>query len=77
MPKCDFKKVTVHLYWNRTFALVISCKFAGYFQNNTFIRTVMKGCFCIPESCKIAAHFYFLISDHARFPCDFLEKFIR
>ena len=30
-PKCDFNKVAD---WNRTTALVFSCKFAAYFQNN-------------------------------------------
>ena len=33
MPKCDFNKVTVQLYWNHTSAWVLSCKFAAYFQN--------------------------------------------
>ena len=32
-PKCDFNKVEKQLYWNRTSALVFSCKFAAYFQN--------------------------------------------
>ena len=33
MPKCDFNKVALSLYWNRTSARVFSCKFAAYFQN--------------------------------------------
>ena len=33
MPKCDFNKVALQLYWNRTSAWVFSCKFAAYFQN--------------------------------------------
>ena len=33
MPKCDFNKVALRLYWNRTSAWVFSCKFAAYFQN--------------------------------------------
>ena len=33
MPKCDFNKVVLHLYWNHTSAWVFSCKFAAYFQN--------------------------------------------
>ena len=33
MPKCDFNKVTLQLYWNCTSAWVISCKLAAYFQN--------------------------------------------
>ena len=33
MLKCDFNKVALQLYWNRTSAWVSSCKFAAYFQN--------------------------------------------
>ena len=33
MPKCDFNKVALQRYWNRTLALVFSCKCAAYFQN--------------------------------------------
>ena len=33
MPKCDFNKVALQLYWNRTSAWVFSCKFAAYFEN--------------------------------------------
>ena len=33
MPKFDFNKVAVQLYWNRTSALLFSCKFSAYFQN--------------------------------------------
>ena len=33
MPKCDFNRVALQLYWNRTLAWVFSCKFAAYFQN--------------------------------------------
>ena len=32
-PKCDFNKVAMQLYWNRTSAWAFSCKFAAYFQN--------------------------------------------
>ena len=32
MPKCDFNKVALQLYWNCTLAWVFSCKFAAYFQ---------------------------------------------
>ena len=34
MPKCDFNKVVLQLYWNHTLAWLLSCKFAAYFQNN-------------------------------------------
>ena len=37
MPKCDFNKVARQLSRNRTSALVLSCKFAAYFQN-TFLQ---------------------------------------
>ena len=33
MPKYDFNKVVLQLYWNRTSAWVVSCKFAAYFHN--------------------------------------------
>ena len=33
MPKCDFSKVALQLYGNRTLAWVLSCKFAAYFQD--------------------------------------------
>ena len=33
MPKCDFNKVALQLYWNHTLAWVFSCKSAAYFQN--------------------------------------------
>ena len=36
MPKCDFNKVALQLYLNRTSACVFSCKFAAYFQNTFF-----------------------------------------
>ena len=36
MPKCDFNKVALQLYWNHTSAWVFSCKFAAYFQNTFF-----------------------------------------
>ena len=32
MPKCNFNKVALQLYWNRASAWVFSCKFAAYFQ---------------------------------------------
>ena len=35
-------KVACQLYWNRTSTLVFSCKFAAYFQNTFFVRTLMK-----------------------------------
>ena len=33
MPKCNFNKVSLQLYWNHTSAWVFSCKFVVYFQN--------------------------------------------
>ena len=48
MSKCDFNKVAkqLQLYWNRTSVWVFSCKFAAYFQNTFFLRTLLDGCFC-------------------------------
>ena len=34
MPKCDFNKVALQRYLNRTSAWVFSCKFAAYFLNS-------------------------------------------
>ena len=31
MPRCDFNKVVLQLYWNHTLAWVFSCAFASYF----------------------------------------------
>ena len=42
MPKCDFNKVALQLYWNHTSAWVFSCKFAAYFQN-TFPKNTSGG----------------------------------
>ena len=42
MPKCDFNKVAKKLYWNRTSALVFSCKFAEYFQNIFLLEQLWK-----------------------------------
>ena len=36
MPKCNFNKVALQLYWNRTSAWVFSCKSAANFQNTFF-----------------------------------------
>ena len=36
MPKCDFNKFALQLYWNYTSAWVFSCKFAAYFQNTFY-----------------------------------------
>ena len=47
IPKCDFNKVAKQLYWNRTSAWVLCCKFAAYFQNIFFSGTPLDGCFCV------------------------------
>ena len=33
MPKCDFIKIALELYWNFTSIWTFSCKFPGYLQN--------------------------------------------
>ena len=33
MPKCDFNKVALQLYWNHILVWVFSCELAAYFQN--------------------------------------------
>ena len=48
MPKCDFNKIALQLYWfwNRTSAWVFSCKFAAFFRTsfprNTSGRLLLK-----------------------------------
>ena len=42
MPKCDFNKVALQLYWNHTLARVFSCKFAANFQT-PFSRSTSGG----------------------------------
>ena len=45
MPKDDFNKVAKQVYWNRTSALMFSCKFSVYFQK-PFPEKSLEGCFC-------------------------------
>ena len=33
MPKYDFDKVALQVYWNHTLAQVFSCKFSAYFKD--------------------------------------------
>ena len=43
MPKYDFNKVALQLYWNRTSAWLFSGKFAAYFSEHFFnIFSVLK-----------------------------------
>ena len=44
MSKCDFNKVALQLYWNRTLAWVFSCKFAAYFQNMGVLPHILIYC---------------------------------
>ena len=57
MPKCDFNKVDLQLYWNRTLAWVISCKFAAH----------LEGCFWTKSS-YIWMKKYHNATKHALFP---------
>ena len=41
MLKCNFNKLVKKLYWNKTSVVVFFCKFATYFQNTFFIRTLL------------------------------------
>ena len=36
IPKSDFNKIALQIYWNHTWARVFPCKFAAYIQN-TFL----------------------------------------
>ena len=47
IPKCDFNKIALQLYWNHTSALfsLFSCKIAAYFQNTFFIKALVERCF--------------------------------
>ena len=40
MPKCDFNKVAMQLYWNQISAWEFSSKFAAYFQNTFFLEHI-------------------------------------
>ena len=40
--KCDFNKVVLQLYWNRTSAWVFSCKYAAYFQNTFSLENIWR-----------------------------------
>ena len=42
MAKCDFKKVVLQFYWNRTSAGVFFRKFAAYFQT-IFLKNTSEG----------------------------------
>ena len=45
MPKCDFNKVALQLYWKYTSAWVFCCKFCYIFSEHHFLRTPLDGCF--------------------------------
>ena len=40
MPRCDFNKVAKLLYWTRTSALVLSCKFAKHLFKTPFLENL-------------------------------------
>ena len=42
MPKCAFKRVTKHFYWNHTSTWVFSCKRAACFQNTSFWKHLWR-----------------------------------
>ena len=42
MLRCDFNKFDLKLYWNRTSAWILFCKFAAYFQN-AFRKIIYDG----------------------------------
>ena len=45
MPKYDFIKVALQLYWNHTSAWVFSYKLSAYFSKHVLLRTPQGGCF--------------------------------
>ena len=45
MPKYDFNKVALQIYWNHTSAWVFSCKFAAYFQNTFYEEHLWMGAY--------------------------------
>ena len=48
IPKCDFNKVALQLYWNHISAWVLSCRFAAYFQNTFSLEHLWRAAFaCI------------------------------
>ena len=42
MPKCDFIKAALQLFWNHFSACVFSCKLAANFQNTTVSLSCMR-----------------------------------
>ena len=63
MPKNDFNKVTLQLYWNHTSGWEFSCKFVAYSQNNFFLEYPWRAAsvfYCQHVACyKILKHLNF------------------
>ena len=57
MPKYDFNKVTLQLYWSRTSAWMFSCKFAAYFQITFIKKEILPQVFSC-EFCKISKNIF-------------------
>ena len=70
MPKCDFNKVALQLYWNRNSAWVFSCKFAAYFQN-TFSEEHLWTAASVHSD---NTNFYPIISAASDFSFHFLKR---
>ena len=57
--KCDFNKVALQLYWNRTSAWGFYCKFAAYFQNTVLPKHLWKAVSRTPmNGLQIKQRFY-------------------
>ena len=62
MPKCDFSKVALKFYWNRTLSWVFSCKFADCFQN-TFSTKHPWMFASVQSDCKNLKHVFYSFHD--------------
>ena len=56
MPKCDFNKVALQLYWNRISACVFSCRqICCIFSEHLFLGTPQGGCFWTSDLLKCSS----------------------
>ena len=63
MPKCDFNKVALQLYWKHTSAWVFSCKFDAYFQIRApFFKSTSEGLLLQKPRPMEILHDFFLIT---------------
>ena len=67
-PKCDFNKLALQLYWNRTSAWVFPSKFAAYFQNTFSIEHLWRAAF--ERNFQLLRQFFMGIENESVVICD-------